>query len=166
MNNIFFFLLCVIILSSCKSNAEYEENLENFKNLIEDINNYFLDSTLENIDISSYYTEDFLFHSYPVNYRKGVETSKINYINSFNEMKEKGMSINICHSIYLPGIDENSYEMNGSVRVYYGAILSLDTNNIEFSGYQTVNFEQGKISEIWEWADYGGVSLQLKNFTE
>ena len=64
----------------------------------------------------------------------------------------------------MPGIDEESFIIDVSVRVYYGATISIDTNNVEFSGYQTVNFEQGKISEIWEWADYGGVSAQLNKF--
>jgi len=71
------------------------------------------------------------------------------------------MSINIGHSIYLPGINEESHELDGSVRLYYGATISVDTNHVEFSGYQTINFEKGKISGIWEWADYGGVSNQL-----
>jgi hypothetical protein len=71
------------------------------------------------------------------------------------------MSINIGHSIYLPGIDEKTFKLDGSVRVYYGATISIDTNNIDFSGYQTINFKNEKISEIWEWADYGGVSNQL-----
>ncbi len=71
------------------------------------------------------------------------------------------MSINIGHSIYLPGINEVTFEADGSVRVYYGATISNDTNNVDFSGYQTVDFKDGKISGIWEWADYGGVSNQL-----
>ena len=79
-------------------------------------------------------------------------------------MKKNGVSINIVHSIYLPGIDEKSHQIDGSVRVYYGAILSIDTNMVEFSAYQTVNFDQGKISEIWEWADYGGVKAKLNSF--
>jgi len=71
------------------------------------------------------------------------------------------MSINIGHSIYLPGIDEKTFKLDGSVRVYYGATISIDTNSIDFSGYQTINFKNEKISEIWEWADYGGISSQL-----
>jgi len=78
-------------------------------------------------------------------------------------MKQLNMSLNIGHSIYLPGMDEKSYKLDGSVRVYYGASISIDTTSIEFSGYQTVDFENGKISAIWEWADYGGVSSQLNN---
>ena len=31
------------------------------------------------------------------------------------------MSINIGHSIYLPGLNEESFEIDGNVRVYYGA---------------------------------------------
>ena len=77
-------------------------------------------------------------------------------------MKKMNMSINIGHSIYLPGIDEKSYKLDGSVRVYYGAIISIDTSNVGFSGYQTVDFKDGKISAIWEWADYGGV-FQILN---
>jgi len=76
-------------------------------------------------------------------------------------MKTMGMSINIGHSIYLPGIDEKTFDLDGSVRVYYGATISIDTNHIDFSGYQTINFKNEKISEIWEWCDYGGVSNQL-----
>jgi len=150
------------LLFSCNhDDSEYEENLKHFKNLIKDINIYFSDPTLDSIEISDYYTEDFIFHSYPAGYKKGIETSKIDYIENLNQMKKVKMSINIGHSIYLPGIHEESYEMDGSVRVYYGAILSVDTNNVEFSGYQTVNFKEGKISEIWEWADYGGVNNLL-----
>ena len=37
---------------------------------------------------------------------------------------------------------------------------------MEFSGYQTINFKEGKISSIWEWADYGGVSNQLSQYLE
>ena len=79
-------------------------------------------------------------------------------------MKKMNMSINIGHSIYLPEITKESYVLDGSVRLYYGAIISIDTNIVEFSGYQTINFEEGKISGIWEWADYGGVSSQLNHF--
>ena len=62
----------------------------------------------------------------------------------------------------MPGLDKNSYELDGSVRVYYGAIFSVDSNKVEYSGYQTINFLDNKIKEIWEWADYGGVNEKLK----
>ena len=120
-----------------------------------------MDSTINNIEISNYYTEDFVFYSYPAGHKKGVETAKVDYINNLNQMKKMNMSINIGHSIYLPGINEESHDLDGSVRLYYGATISIDTSIVEFSGYQTINFEEGKISGIWEWADYGGVSNQL-----
>ena len=72
--------------------------------------------------------------------------------------------MNIGHSIYLPGINEESHELDGSVCLYYGATISIDTNIVKFSGYQTINFEEGRISGIWEWADYVGVSSQLNQF--
>ena len=143
------------------NNKEFKKNLEHFKNLVNDINTYFIDSSLEHLEISNYYTEDFVFYSYPVGKKKGIETSKIDYINNLEQMKKMNMSINIGHSIYLPGINELTFEVDGSVRVYYGSTISNDTNNVDFSGYQTVNFEDGRISGIWEWADYGGVSNQL-----
>ena len=167
MKKILAFFLLGFIFSSCnKDRNEYEKNLTHFKNLVENINTYFIDSTDENLDISNFYTEDFVFHSYSAGHKKGVTTSKDDYINGFSQMKKMNMSINIGHSIYLPGIDEESHEIDGSVRVYYGATLSLDTNNVEFSGYQTVNFEEGQISGIWEWADYGGVNNQLYEFMQ
>ena len=92
------------------------------------------------------------------------EIKKDVYIDGYNFMKKMNVSINICHTIYLPGLDENTYKLNGSVRLYYGAVLSVDTNQVEYSGYQTINFKNGKISEIWEWADYSGVSEQLNYY--
>lgn len=167
MSKIFFVFFCIFILFSCNNaENEYDKNLNCFKNLIEDINVYFIDSTLEVLQISDYYAEDFVFHSYPAGNKKGIETTKTDYIQAFNQMKKNGVSINIVHSIYLPGIDEKSHQIDGSVRVYYGAILSIDTNIVEFSAYQTVNFDQGKISEIWEWADYGGVKAKLNSFVK
>ena len=154
--------LSVSILFSCNNDEKvYEKNLNHFKNLIEDINVYFIDSTINNLEISNYYTDNFVFYSYPAGHKKGVQSAKVDYINNLNQMKKMNMSINIGHSIYLPGINEESHELDGSVRLYYGATISMDTNSVEFSGYQTINFEEGKISGIWEWADYGGVSNQL-----
>ena len=165
MKNIFFLFFSVSILFSCNNDKKvYEKNLSHFKNLIEDINIYFIDSTINNIEISNYYIEDFVFYSYPAGHKKGVKTFKVDYINNLNQMKKMNMSINIGHSIYLPGIIEESHDLDGSVRLYYGATISIDTNIVEFSGYQTINFEEGKISGIWEWADYGGVSNQLDQF--
>ena len=148
-------------LSCSKKDEEYNKNMQTFKAVILEVNNYFKNPNLSEINISKYYTEDFVFHSYPAGNKKGTTTNKIDYINTLEQMKIMGMSINIVHSIYLPGINEESHVLDGSVRVYYGATMSLDTNNVEFSGYQTINFENRKISEIWEWADYGGVKNQL-----
>ena len=162
MKKLLLTLFCVSVLFSCNNDShEYEKNLNHFKHLIKDINTYFIDSTQETLAISDYYTEDFIFYSYPVAHKKGVETNKSDYIRNLKQMKQINMSINIGHSIYLPGIDKDSYKLDGSVRVYYGATLSIDKSNVEFSGYQTVDFRDGKILAIWEWADYGGVSNQL-----
>ena len=165
MKKILFLFFSVSVVFSCNNGKEvYEKNLSHFKNLIEDINIYFIDSTINNIEISNYYTTDFVFYSYPAGHKKGLKTFKVDYINNLNQMKKMNMLINIGHSIYLPGINEASYDLDGSVRVYYGATISIDTNYVEFSGYQTINFEDGKISGIWEWADYGGLSSQLNQF--
>ena len=162
MKKILLPFFCASILFSCNNDSnEYEKNLHHFKHLIKDINIYFADSTQDTLAISDYYTEDFIFYSYPVGYKKGVETNISDYIRNLKQMKQKNMSINIGHSIYLPGIDKDSYKLDGSVRVYYGATISFDTSNVEFSGYQTVDFRDGKILAIWEWADYGGVNNQL-----
>ncbi len=162
MKNFLLTFFCISFVFSCNNdNNEYEKNLDHFKHLIKDINTYFIDSTQYTLEISDYYSEDFIFYSYTAGHKKGVETNKSDYIRYLSQMKKMNMSINIGHSIYLPGIDKDSYEMDGSVRVYYGATLSIDTSNVEFSGYQTIDFKDGKILAIWEWADYGGVSNQL-----
>ena len=167
MKKILFLFFSASIFFSCNNNKKvYEKNLSHFKNLIDDINIYFIDSTINNIEIANYYTTDFVFYSYPAGHKKGLKTFKVDYINNLNQMKKMNMSLNIGHSIYLPGINEESHDLDGSVRLYYGATISIDTNIVEFSGYQTINFEEGKISGIWEWADYGGVSSRLNQYME
>ena len=162
MKKILLTCFCTSILLSCNNDSnKYEKNLDHFKNLIKDINTYFTDSMQDTLAIADYYTEDFIFYSYPAGHKKGVGVNKSDYIQNLNQMKKMNMSINIGHSIYLPGIDKDSYKLDGSVRLYYGATLCIDTNDIEFSGYQTVDFRDGKILAIWEWVDYGGVSNQL-----
>ena len=162
MKKLLLILLCLPLLFSCgEKDNEYNKNMAMFKEVVSKVNNYFKNADLKEINISEYYTEDFVFHSYVAGNKKGQETLKSEYINNLEEMKRMGMSINIGHSIYLPGIDAETFDLDGSVRVYYGATISLDTNNIDFSGYQTINFKNEKISEIWEWTDYGGISSQL-----
>ena len=164
MRFIFFFLFTIFLFSCQRNHKSYDENLLVFKALIESINTYFKDPNLTDPSISDYYIDDFVFHAYPAGYKKGKETLKLDYINGLKSMKSMGYTLNIGHSIYLPGLDEETFELDGSVRVYYGASIGLDTNTVEFSGYQTINFQDGKISEIWEWADYGGVNKELLNF--
>ena len=162
MKKLLLILFCITLIFSCREkDKEYNKNIGTFKAVVSEINNYFENPDLKEINISVYYTEDFIFHSYVAGNKKGQETLKPEYINHLEEMKMMGMSINIGHSIYLPGIDEKTFDLDASVRVYYGATISIDTNSIDFSGYQTINFKNEKISEIWEWADYGGVSKHL-----
>ena len=162
MKKLLLILLCVPLIFSCgEKDTGYNKNMETFKAVVSEINNYFKNSDLKEINISEYYTEGFIFHSYAAGNKKGQETLKSEYISHLEEMKMMGMSINIGHSIYLPGINEKTFDLDGSVRVYYGATISIDINSIDFSGYQTINFKNEKISEIWEWADYGGVSKKL-----
>ena len=166
MRIIIFFLLVSVFISCKEKHSNYNQNALFFQELVSEINAYFLNSEMYNIPISQYYTDDFVFHSYVAGNKKGNETHKKEYINSFKQMKTAGFSLNIGHSIYLPGIDEKTFDFDGSVRVYYGATLSLDSVEVDFSGYQTINFLDGKISEVWEWADYGGVNNQLVDFID
>ncbi len=164
--NILILILLVLSLSSCNMKfKEYEKNCNEVKALIEKINSFFKSEDVNDLNISSYYTNDFIFNSYPEGFRKGIKTNKLEYINNLNKLKKSNISLEIVHVIYMPGLDENSYEIDGSVRIYYGAVLSSDSNKIEYSGYQTINFFDNKIKEIWDWADYGGVNEKLKKLT-
>tara|TARA_B100001113_G_C21017013_1_gene581837 strand:- start:268 stop:804 length:537 start_codon:yes stop_codon:yes gene_type:complete len=156
----FFFITC-----SQESN-KYNFNLNNFKCLVNDINIYFSDTTQYSIEISEYFTDDFVYHSFPAGHKKGIDTYKDDYIETINQIKKMGIIINVVHSIYLPGIDEHTYNLDGSVRVYYGADILVDSNLTNYSGYQTVNFRDGKVSELWEWADFGGISNHLKVYNK
>ena len=156
-------LSALIFLSSCSANKikHYEQNLVTHKLLVEDINNFYDNTDSSALDISKYFTSDFTFYSFTAGSPKGVPASLTEYQDGIlSQLKKHGFSIEIGHSIYLPGIDENTYEIDGSVRVYYKATISRE-NTVELSAYRTVNFESGKISGIWEWADYGGLINQL-----
>jgi len=147
-----------------KMRIDYDSNLSCHKKMIKEINDFFTDKSNKNLEISKYYTDDFIFYSFPAGYKKGIKTCKSDYLNKFILLKEKHRFLKIVHSIYLPGIDKDSWELNGSVRVYYGAIISEGSKNVEFSGYQTIDFVDGKIYAIWEWADYGGINNLLSNY--
>ena len=162
MRKILFYFVCILFLISCDNGInEYQRNLAQVQKIIDDINFYFMDSTQIDLNISSYYTEDFLFHTYPVHHKKGLTIDKQAYIDNLFSIKEKNLKFNIGHVISLPGIDEKSYTIDGSVRIYYGATIFTDTNHVEYSGYQTINFRDGKLSEAWEWADYTGIKYML-----
>ena len=159
-----FVFTCVFILFSCKDHKNlYEKNLNLYKDLVNNLNTYFLDTNNTSINLSKYFSEDFVFSFYPVGHKKGLTIDKDEYIDSVLVMKKNNFIFNIVHSIYLPGLDEQTYNIDGSVRVYYGAILTNDSINIEFSAYQTVNYVDGKINGIWEWADYSGIKQQMLN---
>ena len=76
----------------------------------------------------------------------------------FHILKKQFLHVN--WTFYLSGIDENTYEIDGSVRILSKATVSRQ-NYVELSDYRTENFKNGKISGIWEWADYGGLINQL-----
>ena len=84
----------------------------------------------------------------------------MNIFEILQNLKNSGFVIKIGHSIYLPGIDEHTHKVDGSIRLYYGATVRKE-NSVALSAYRTINFENGKISGIWEWADYGGLTKQL-----
>ena len=50
---------------------------------------------------------------------------------------------------FLPGINESTHRTDGSVRVYYGADIFYKEDTIQYSGYQTINFKNQKISTVW-----------------
>ena len=156
MKNLIVITIIAMCFSACNDSLEeYDVNFKKHQELVDQINQYF--KKTDSLQIRSYYTDDFLFHNMIAGTKKGVETSKSEYLDRFISMKKNNISIEIGHSIYLPGLDEHTFEIDGSVRLYYGATIVFNNNPVDFSGYQTINFKDGKISEIWEWSDYGGV---------
>ena len=85
MKELFFknILILVLLLSSCNMKLrEYEKNCNEVKALIEKINSFFKSEDVNDLNISSYYTNDFIFNSYPEGFRKGIKTNKLEYINN------------------------------------------------------------------------------------
>jgi hypothetical protein len=162
MNKLFLFSL-TLVLFSCSNSGEklYESNMNFHKEMIAEINDFYESSDTTDLDISKYYSEDFTFYSFSAGSPKGATSNFEDYQNGiFTALKQNGYKINFGHSIYLPGIDEHTYKLDGSVRVYFKVTVSKE-NSVELSAYRTVNFKNGKISGIWEWADYGGLINQL-----
>lgn len=156
------FILFNLLLASCTKKSDYNKNLKICEDLVLKINSFFSDSSTSNSSIVKYFTDDFNFHYFPAGNRKGVKLSKQEFFDLFFEMKNQ-FDFNIAHTIFLPGLNEFTHKIDGSVRVYYGADIFLKKDTIEFSAYQTINFKNQKISEIWEWADYGGIINLLEN---
>ena len=156
-------LSLIFSIFSCANSGEelYESNLNTHKEMITVINNYFESSDTTDLDISKYFSKDFIFYSFTAGSPKGVGANLKDYqYGIFTALKQNGYKIKFGHSIYLPGIDEHTYKLDGSVRVYF-KVTVIRENIVELSAYRTVNFKNGKISGIWEWADYGGLINQL-----
>ena len=79
---------CVDDVDIAETIVNVLENLDHFKNLVEDINTYFIDSTIESLEISNYYDKDFIFYSYPAGYKQGIKTSKLDYIKNIQHMND------------------------------------------------------------------------------
>ena len=156
------FILFNLLLASCTKKSDYNKNLKICEDLVLNINSFFIDSSASNSSIVKYFTNDFNFHYFPAGSRKGVKLSNQKFFDLFFDMKNQ-FDFNIAHTIFLPGLNEFTHKIDGSVRVYYGADIFLKNDTIEFSAYQTINFKNQKISEIWEWADYGGIINLLEN---
>jgi len=164
MKKLLLIIIVSILLIACNSaNRDlYDTNMKTHRELVKSVEDFFI--TKDTAIIGKYYADNFIFHSYAAGNRKGEEKNKSDYLVGFTNMIDNNMAIQFLHSVYLPGIDKNTFEIDGSVRLYYGAKLNLSEKKVEFSGYQTINFTNGKIAEIWEWADYGGVmNLLMKN---
>ena len=159
---LFIFILFNLLLTSCVNKSKYNKNLKTCEDLVTNINSFFNDSLTCNSLIIKYLTDDFTFHYFPAGNRKGIKLSKQEFLDIFFDMKKKFV-FNIAHTIFLPGLNELTHKIDGSVRVYYGADIFYKKDTIEFSAYQTINFDNQKISEVWEWADYGGISNLLEN---
>lgn len=159
MKKILFFILFNLLISCNNKEIDYHINVETYKKMISEINEYFINHDQKNLNISKYYTANFVFHSYPAGHKKGIKISKKEYISNLKALKNKNIAINIGHSIYLPGLNEKTFDIDGSVRLYYGATINAEKREVNFSGYQTINFDDGKISEIWEWKDNSGISI-------
>ena len=156
-------ILSNLLLISCTNKVLYNKNLNTCENLVLDINSFFYDSIASTFLLEKYFTDDFIFHYFPAGDRKGLKISKQELLFLFSDKKKNNINFNIAHTIFLPGLNEITHKINGSVRVYYGADIFFKNDTIEFSAYQTINLKNQKISAIWEWADYGGISNLLIN---
>ena len=154
--------LSIIFYSSCNKISKYQRHLILCENLVYHINSLFDESISSKFLLSNFYTEDFTFHYFPAGNKKGIKILKKDFLNLLNDAKKK-IDLNIVHTIFLPGLDELTHKIDGSVRVYYGADIYYNNDTIEYSGYQTINFKNHKINEVFEWADYGGIYNLLNN---
>ena len=127
-----------------KNRTDYKKNADLHKNLIKEINEFFKDGKKNNLKISNYYADDFIFYSFPAGHKKGVESLKFNYLQRFAKMKDRNISLKIVHDL-LAGIKSDikdkvllnskkdlliySYRVAGTVGLMMAKILKVDKKN-------------------------------------
>lgn len=161
-----------------ESLKEYNKNMEIHEEFVSKINAYFKDSS--EIDFYEYMTDDCVIKSYVAG--KPLETPVHEWIDNLEQWRKYGGVLEIYNDeskkdakmytdkwnrsffippLYLPGCDMD-YSLDGSVRLYY--VASAD--EVVWSGYDSVNFREGKISLIESFADFGGVQNLSKEMQE
>jgi len=104
MNKLFLFSL-TLVLFSCSNSGEklYESNMNFHKEMIAEINDFYENSETTDLDIRTYFEEDFTFYSFSAGSPKGATSNFEDYQNGiFTSLKQNGYKINFGHSIYLP----------------------------------------------------------------
>jgi len=164
MKKLLLILLCVPLLFSCGGNNEKDNSLSLYKKNLETCKNLSKASVEYDIEtIEDLLTEDFEYYSYPINQPKGVKWNKSDAINSSIFKRDLGIKYQLKHSIYLPGIDTVNLQMDGSVRVYYSALISVKGEEIEITAYETVDFKDGKISRIDHFSDISAFQISFND---
>mgnify|MGYP006190310769 CR=1 FL=1 len=157
-------LLCVPLIFSCGENNDKDNSLELYKKNLEVVKT--LAKANEALDIETIddlLTEDFEFYMYPVNSPKGIMVNKNQIIEDLLVKKELGITSQLKHSVYLPGMDTVNLQMDGSVRVYYSNLSSVQGEEIEWTSYETIDFKDGKISRVDHFSDLSGVRLVVND---
>ncbi len=156
MNKLFKLLMLAVLVSACSkgNHAEFETNTATAKKYFE------LHQAENSEEMFELLHDDLEWHipvyGSPMVDIDGLKDAILNYQQSFDNM-------NFTADYWLPGINVETGELDGSTRVYgtWTADHVASGKSVNLTAYHSFDFKDGKIVGGGDWFDFGGMMNSL-----
>ena len=166
MKKTIYLLAIVICVSACNTSVEVEVTDNNasaiFEKNCETVSAYFQDFSNENIDYTQYYATDAIIKGTMFGAKDSITVNEHKATHA--QMWE---AYEFSHSeplVLLPGVNPETKEMDGSVRLYYSLDVTLTETqrSVSIPIYQSFDFnENGKFLFLQFYGDINAYLLSL-----